>query len=70
MKKKETVQQHPNHQYIRQRELLTVVPFSPSTLWRKVKAGTFVRPVKLSARIVAWNRSEVYGWLQSREGEQ
>ena len=45
--------------YIRQKDLLTILPFSPATLWRKVKAGTFVQPVKLSARITAWSKAEV-----------
>jgi predicted DNA-binding transcriptional regulator AlpA len=54
--------------YMRQKELLTLIPFSPATLWRKVKAGTFVKPVKLSARITAWNRAEVYEWLNDRGG--
>ncbi len=53
--------------YMRQAELLTIVPFSPATLWRKVKAGTFVQPVKLSARVTAWPRAQVYAWLQEQE---
>ena len=54
--------------YIRQPELLSQVPFSAATLWRKVKDGTFVKPVKLSERITAWNRAEVLQWLRDREG--
>lgn len=60
----------PVYGYMRQKELMTLIPFSPATLWRKVKAGTFVKPVKLSVRITAWNRAEVYTWLQNREGRQ
>ncbi len=52
--------------FIRQKELLRLVPFSPATLWRKVKAGSFVKPVKLSARITAWNRAEVLEWLEAQ----
>ncbi len=55
--------------YMRQKELLTLIPFSPATLWRKVRAGTFVKPVKLSARITAWNRADVIAWLDKLEGE-
>lgn len=55
--------------YIRQKDLLTILPFSPATLWRKVKVGTFVQPVKLSARITAWNKSEVYEWLKQQEAK-
>lgn len=60
----------PVYGYMRQKELMTLLPFSPATLWRKVKSGTFVKPVKLSVRITAWNRAEVYAWLQEREGLQ
>lgn len=56
--------------YIRQRELMALLPFSRSTLWRKVKNGTFVRPLQLSSRIIAWNRNEVLAWLEAKGGEQ
>lgn len=59
--------QQPLYGYMRQKELLTLLPFSPATLWRKVLAKTFVQPVKLSARITAWPRAEVYAWLQEQE---
>ncbi len=39
------------------------LPFSAPTLWRKVKAGTFPRPTKLSERVTAWNVGEVRAWL-------
>jgi prophage regulatory protein len=55
--------------YMRQKKLLTLVPISSATLWRKVKAGTFVKPVKLSARITAWNTAEVYEWLKQQGGK-
>jgi prophage regulatory protein len=59
----------PVYGYMRQKELMKLVPFSPATLWRMVKAGTFVRPTKLSARITAWNRAEVQAWLLAKEGK-
>ena len=43
-----------------------LVPFSSATLWRKVKAGEFPAPVKLSDRVTAWRCSDVLAWLQSR----
>ena len=41
------------------------LPFSAPTLWRKVKAGTFPKPKKLSERVTAWQVGEVRAWLQS-----
>jgi prophage regulatory protein len=40
-----------------------VVPFSSATLWRKVKAGEFPRPVKLSDRVTAWSVEAVRTWM-------
>jgi prophage regulatory protein len=54
--------------YMRQRELMTILPFSAATLWRKVRAGTFVQPVRLSERVTAWNRAKVQEWLDAQEG--
>lgn len=54
--------------YIRQAQLIPgIIPISSPTLWRKVKAGTFPRPVKLSARITAWRIEDVRVWLKARE---
>lgn len=61
-----TAQAQPKS-YMRQRELMTILPFSAATLWRKVRAGTFVQPVRLSERVTAWNRVKVQQWLEERE---
>ena len=39
------------------------LPFSGPTLWRKVKAGTFPKPSKLSERVTAWNVGSVRAWM-------
>ena len=39
------------------------LPFSRATLWRKVKQGTFPKPVKLSEGVTAWQVGEVRAWL-------
>jgi prophage regulatory protein len=46
--------------YVRQSQLIpTVFPFSSATLWRKVKDGTFPKPVKLGRRITAWRVEDI-----------
>ncbi len=35
-----------------------LLPFSKSTIWRRVAAGTFPRPVKLSERVTAWRAED------------
>lgn len=65
----------PETGYIRQRELigipgkagkpgrLGIVPFSRTTLWRMIKAGTFPAPVKLSPGVTAWRVEAVMAWI-------
>jgi prophage regulatory protein len=43
------------------------LPFSAPTLWRKVKNGTFPKPVKLSARVTCWQVSSVRAWISAQE---
>lgn len=42
------------------------LPFSAPTLWRKVKAGTFPAPIKLSERVTAWNVGTVRAWMTAQ----
>ena len=42
------------------------LPFSAATLWRKVKAGTFPRPIKLSERVTAFKLHDVRAWLKAQ----
>lgn len=62
----------PASAHLRQSDLLqspkspsAPLPFSHSTLWRKVKDGSFPAPVKLSARITAWQVGDVRKWLET-----
>jgi predicted DNA-binding transcriptional regulator AlpA len=55
-----------NDGFIRQKELLVKLGFSPATLWRKVAQGTFPKPIKLSERISAWNIAEVDEFINSK----
>ena len=45
------------------------LPFSAATLWRKVSAGTFVKPLKLGARTTVWRVSEVRAWMAAQDGK-
>ena len=57
--------------YIRERQLLKhYLPFSASTLWRKVRSGTFPSPVKLGPAITAWREQEIVTWLQHQHQAQ
>lgn len=43
-----------------------IVPWSSATLWRKIKAGQFCTPVKLSERTTAFRVEEVRRWLDAQ----
>jgi len=52
--------------FVRQAALLPLLGFSGTTLWRRVKNGTFPQPVKLSERVTAWRAEEVRAWMDSQ----
>ena len=45
------------------------LPFSGATLWRKVRAGTFPKPHKLSERVTAWKVGDVRAWLEGQQAQ-
>ncbi|WP_245610757.1 helix-turn-helix transcriptional regulator [Xenophilus azovorans] len=53
----------PSTGFVRQSLLLRFVPFSKSTLWRRVNAGLFPKPVRLSAGITAWRAEDIHRWI-------
>ena len=55
----------PDTGFVRQKLLLRFVPFSKSTLWRRVKAGQLPAPVKLSERSTAWRVGDLRAALAS-----
>ena len=65
----------PDTGFVRESQLVTSpkrpdnpapLPFSAPTLWRKVAAGTFPKPVKLSERVTCWKVSEVRAWMTAQ----
>ncbi len=50
--------------FLRQAQVLDFVPISKSTLWRRVQARTFPRPVKLSERVTAWRAEDIRAWIE------
>lgn len=45
------------------------LPFSAPTLWRKVKAGDFPAPVKLSARVTCWQVGAIRAWMNAQAAQ-
>ena len=57
----------PDSAFIRLNHLISnrIIPFSASTIWRKVQRGQFPEPAKLSDNITAWNVGAVRRWQSS-----
>ena len=51
---------------IRLKEVLRLTGLSRSSLYRKIRAGTFPESVELGERVVGWWESEVRAWMASR----
>ena len=66
----------PTNRLIRINELASskgqpgIVPISPATLWRWVKAGKFPAPIRLSDRVTAWESVKVNAWIEAQAGGQ
>ena len=55
---------------LRTKDVLNVVGFARTTLWRRVKSGDFPQPVRLGgagSRAVGWRSGEVERWLAERQ---
>lgn len=53
----------PETGFLRQSQVLTFVPISKSTLWRRIQAHTFPEPVKLSERVTVWRAEDIRRWI-------
>ena len=51
---------------IRLKEVMSICGMSRSSVYLAIKNGQFPSPVKLSTRSIAWLRSEVIAWVESR----
>lgn len=56
----------PDAGFMRQRQVLTLIPISKSTLWRRVIDGTFPAPLKLSARVTVWRVDDIRRWIDEQ----
>ncbi len=57
----------PKEQLLRIATVLAATGLPRSSLYLAIKKGFFPKPVKLSERSVAWKRSEVDAWIESRQ---
>jgi prophage regulatory protein len=51
---------------IRLQELETLVSLRKSSIYNLMRAGKFVKPIRLSSRCTAWSYAAVQAWIQAR----
>jgi prophage regulatory protein len=56
----------PAEGFVREPVVLAHVGLGRSTLWLRVKQGSFPQPVKLSARITAWPVKAIREWMDAQ----
>ncbi len=57
----------PDSAFVRQKQIIpALLPISPATFWRMVKAGSFPKPTSLGPNMTAWQVGAVREWLRAR----
>jgi len=52
--------------FLRLPSVMRVTGLGRSTIYRLMAEGQFPRPVQLASRAVAWRRSDIDGWTDTR----
>lgn len=58
----------PDTGFLRQPQVLRLVPVSKSTLWRRVQDRSFPQPVRLAGRITVWRVEDIRCWIAQQGG--
>ena len=58
-----------NDRLLRMAEVEQRIGLSGSTIYLKIAAGTFPKPIKISVQAVRWRESEVNQWVADRAAE-
>ena len=56
--------------FIRQDEVTKITSIPKSSIHSEVQEGKFPKPIKLSARTIAWVKSEVIEWMENKIAER
>jgi prophage regulatory protein len=51
---------------IRGREVFSLVALSRTTVWRRVREGTFPAPVSLGPTRIAWREADIVAWVNAQ----
>ena len=56
---------HGPERILRLKSVLERTGLSRSTVYRKVQARTFPKPLKISERCIGWRESDIAAWLRN-----
>ena len=56
----------PRYRILRRKQVEVRTGLSRSTIYARIKAGTFPAPVSLGPRAVGWIEGDVHRWLSDR----
>jgi len=59
----------PETGFLRLPEVLALIPVSPATWWRGVKAGRYPAAVKLGVRTTAWKAEDIKALIEQMGGK-
>ncbi len=51
---------------LRATEVMAETGLSRTTIWRRVRVGSFPAPTELGPNSIGWPRSKIEAWLESR----
>ena len=51
---------------LRRTEVERICGLSRSTIYRLLKEGQFIQPIKIGPRAVRWSSQEIYDWISTR----
>ena len=55
-----------NDSMLRAPEVMERVGLSRTTLWRRVRAGTFPAPIELGPNAIGWPASAITSWIEKQ----
>ncbi len=52
---------------LKSRDVFRLVTLSRTTVWRRVREGTFPAPVSLGTTRIAWRESDIAAWMAAQK---
>ena len=53
--------------FIKINEVCAITGLKPSTIFKHIRTGKFIKPYKLLGSLNAWKRADVLNWLEEQK---